>query len=62
MATAHLSGVLHKVFHLSVAVCVSLLSLLGNGSLKCSPQFGARQRLRKHVPAAKNTRNNKRIR
>jgi hypothetical protein len=44
-----------------VFVCVSLLSLLGNGSVKCIPPFIARQRLCKHVPATTNTRNNKRI-
>jgi hypothetical protein len=44
-----------------VSVRASLLSLLGNGSVKCMPFFGARQRLGKHVPAATNTRNNRRI-
>jgi hypothetical protein len=37
--------------HLSVSVCVSLLSLLGNCSVECIPPFGARQRLGKHIPA-----------
>jgi hypothetical protein len=45
----------------SVSVCVSLLSLLGNGSVKCIPPFIARQRLGKHFPAARNTRSNRRI-
>jgi hypothetical protein len=54
---AHLGGVLHKSLpSVCVSVCVSLLSLLGNGSVKCLPPFGARQRLGKHVPAATNTR------
>jgi hypothetical protein len=44
-----------------MSVCVFLLSLQGNGSVKCIPFFGARQRLGKHVPAAMNTRNNRRI-
>jgi hypothetical protein len=34
---------------ISLCVCVSLLSLQGNGSVKCIPPFGARQRLGKHV-------------
>jgi hypothetical protein len=44
-----------------VPVCVSLLSLLGKGSVKCIPPFNARQRLGKQVPTAVNTHNNKRI-
>jgi hypothetical protein len=44
----------------SASVCVSLLSLLGKGSVKCIPPFIARQRLGKQVPAAKNTSNNRR--
>jgi hypothetical protein len=31
------------------------------GSVKCIPPFGIRQRFGKHVPAATNTRNNRRI-
>jgi hypothetical protein len=42
-----------------VSVYVSLLSLLGKGSVKCIPLFIARQRLGKHVPASTNTRNNR---
>jgi hypothetical protein len=39
---AHLNGVLHKSFSsVCVSVCVSLLSLQGNGSVKCIPPFGA---------------------
>jgi hypothetical protein len=34
-----------------VSVCVFRLSLQSNGSVKCIPPFGARQRLGKHVPA-----------
>jgi hypothetical protein len=34
---------------------VSLLSLQANDSVKCIPSFGARQRLGKHFPVAKNT-------
>jgi hypothetical protein len=33
-------------------------SLLGNGSVKCIPSFGAGQRLGKHFPAATNTHYN----
>jgi hypothetical protein len=44
-----------------VSVCVSLLSLLGKGSVKYIPLIVARQRLGEHVPAATNTRNNRRI-
>jgi hypothetical protein len=44
-----------------VHVCVYLLSLLGTGSVNCFPLFIARQRFGNHVPAAMNTRNNKRI-
>jgi hypothetical protein len=43
----------------SVSVCISLLSLQGNGSFKSSPPFGARQRLGKQVPSATNIRNNR---
>jgi hypothetical protein len=43
-----------------VSLCVFLLSLQGSGSVKCIPPFGPRQRLGKHVPAATNTRNNRR--
>jgi hypothetical protein len=46
--------------HQSVSVCVSLLLLLGRGSVKCIP-FIARQRLGKHVPAVTSTRNHRRI-
>jgi hypothetical protein len=35
------------------SVCISLLSLLGNGSVNCIHPFIASQRLGKHVPAAK---------
>jgi hypothetical protein len=59
---AHLNGVLHKSLpSVCVSVCVSLVSLQGNGSVKFIPPFSARQRLGKHVPAAKNTSNNIRI-
>jgi hypothetical protein len=47
--------------HQSVSISVSLLFLLGNGSVKCIPYFIAWQKLGKHVPAAKETRNNSRI-
>jgi hypothetical protein len=36
----------------NLCVCVSLLSLLGKGLVKCLPPFIARQRLCEHVPAA----------
>jgi hypothetical protein len=55
---AHLSGVLHKFI---TSVCVSLLSVLGNVYVKCILPFIARQRLDKHVPAAADTRNSRRI-
>jgi hypothetical protein len=43
-----------------VSVCVSLLSLLGKGSVKCIiPPLIAGQRLGKHVPAAMNKRNDR---
>jgi hypothetical protein len=59
---AHLNGVLHKSFpSVCVSVCVSLLSLQGNCSVKCILPFGARKRLGKHVSAAANTSNNRRI-
>jgi hypothetical protein len=35
-----------------VFVCISLLLLLGKGSVKCIPPFVARQPLDKDVPAA----------
>jgi hypothetical protein len=47
--------------HQFVSVCVSLLSLPGNDSFKCIHPFGARQQLGKHIPAATNTRYNRRI-
>jgi hypothetical protein len=55
------TGYFINPFHQSVSVCVSLLSLQGNGSVKCIPPFGARQRLGKHVSAATNTCNNRSI-
>jgi hypothetical protein len=59
---AHLSGLIHEsLLSVCVSVCVSLISLQGNGSVKCIPPFGARQRLGKHVPAATNMRNSRRI-
>jgi hypothetical protein len=45
----------------SVSVWVSLLSLLGKGSVKCIPFFFAWQRFGTHVPVATNTRNSRRI-
>jgi hypothetical protein len=36
----------------TACLCLSLLSLLGKGSVKCIPPLIARQRLGKHVPAA----------
>jgi hypothetical protein len=59
---AHLDDVLHKsLTSVCVSVCVSLLSLLGKGSVKCIRPFIARQRSGKHVPAEKITRNNRNI-
>jgi hypothetical protein len=58
MAPESLNGVLHKSLpSVFVSVCVSLICLLGKGSVKCIPPFIARQLLGKHVPAATNTRN-----
>jgi hypothetical protein len=42
-----------------VSPCVSILSLLGKDSVKNIPPFIASQRLCKHDPTAKNTRNNR---
>jgi hypothetical protein len=54
---AHLNGVLHKSLpSVCASICISLLSLLGNGSVKCIPHFIARQWLGKHITAATNTR------
>jgi hypothetical protein len=59
---AHLNSVFHKFFpSVCVSVCDSLLSLQGIRSVKCVPLFGARQRLGRHVPPAKNRRNNRKI-
>jgi hypothetical protein len=55
---AHLNGVLYKSLP---SVCVSLFKLLGNGSVKLNPSIIAMQRIGKHVPEAKNTRNVSRI-
>jgi hypothetical protein len=58
---AHRSGVRHKSLPpVCVSVFVSLLLLLGNGSVKWIHAFIARQRLGKHVLAVTNTWNNKR--
>jgi hypothetical protein len=54
--------VLHKFFlSVYVHVCISVLSLLGNGSVTCIPHNDARQRLLKHVTATTNMRYNNRI-
>jgi hypothetical protein len=59
---AHVSDVRHKSLpSVCVSVCVTVLSLLVNGSVKCIPPFVFRQRLGKHFPAATNTHNNIRI-
>jgi hypothetical protein len=50
-----------EILSISVCVCISLLSLQGNSFVKFIPQFGAGQRFGKHVPAATNTRCNRRI-
>jgi hypothetical protein len=42
-----------------VCVCVSLLSLWGRDQVKSISALITRQRLRKHIPAAANTRNNR---
>jgi hypothetical protein len=50
---ARLNGVLHlSLQSVCVSVCLSFLSLLGKGSVKCLPSFIARQRLSNGVPAA----------
>jgi hypothetical protein len=50
-----------KIPFINQCVCVTLLLLQSYGSVKCIPDFGARERLGKHVPAAMNTRKNRRI-
>jgi hypothetical protein len=58
----HLNDLLHRSpSSVCVSACTSHVSLLGKGSVKCIPLFVARQRLCKHVPAATNTRNDRRI-
>jgi hypothetical protein len=53
----HLNGIFHKtLLSVCVPVCVSLLSLLGKGSVKCIRSWVARQRVGKDVPAARNVR------
>jgi hypothetical protein len=53
---ANLNGVLHKCLtSVCMSVCVSLLSLQGNGSVKCLFRFGAGQPLGKHFSVATNT-------
>jgi hypothetical protein len=50
---AHLNYFLRKSLpSICVFVCVSVLSLLGNGSVKCIHPFGARQWLGKHFHTA----------
>jgi hypothetical protein len=52
------TAVLHKFLpSVCVSVCVSLLSLLRKGSVKCISPFIARKRLGKNVLAATNTHN-----
>jgi hypothetical protein len=59
----HLSGVLHKYLpSVCVSVFVSLMCLLGIGSVKCIPPIVARQRPGKDAPAATNIRINTRRR
>jgi hypothetical protein len=61
-AWVHLNDVLHKSLQsVCVSICLSLFSLQSNGSVKFIHPFGARQRLGKHVPAATNTCNNRKI-
>jgi hypothetical protein len=59
----HLRGLLRKSLpSVCVSLCLSLLSLQGNGWVQYYvPPFGARQRLGKHVPAAKNTRDKRMV-
>jgi hypothetical protein len=47
--------------HQPVSVCVFLLSLLGNGLVKCILPYIARQRLSKHMPTATKRRSSRRI-
>jgi hypothetical protein len=59
---AHLKCVLHKSLpSVCMSVCASFLSFLCTGSVKCTSSFVATQRLGKHVPAAMNIRNNRRV-
>jgi hypothetical protein len=58
---AHLNCLFHETLPPVVSVWLSLLSLKAKGSVHYIPPFSARQRLGKPVPAAMNTRYNKRI-
>jgi hypothetical protein len=58
---AHLNVLFYKCLpSVSVSACISLLSLLSKGSVKCILPFTARQRLGKEAPAPKTLRNNRR--
>jgi hypothetical protein len=58
----HLTGVHRKSLpSLCVFVCVSIPSLLDKGSVNCIFPFNSRQWLGRHVPAAKNAGNNRKI-
>jgi hypothetical protein len=47
---AHLNGIIHKFLQSAcVYVRVSLVLFQDNGSVKCIRQYGARERLDKHV-------------
>jgi hypothetical protein len=53
----HINGALHKSFpSVRVSVSVSVLSLLGKGSVKCILPVIVSQRFRKQIPVARNTR------
>jgi hypothetical protein len=43
------------IISFSMSICVSLLSLIGNGSVKCVPSFVVEQWLGKNVTAVTNT-------
>lgn len=58
----HLNGILHKFLpSVCVSLCVFLLLLHGNGSIKCFFPFGTRQYLLKYIPTATNTHNSGRL-
>jgi hypothetical protein len=54
----YLNGLPHKSLPQD-CMYIPWLSFQGNGTVKCIPPFGARQRFRKHVPATMTTRSSR---